>query len=72
MIALETLAKQIETNLNLNSKGIKFAVFADMGKFKKAVSTRTEHEHYTNGVLKVIDSAHTHTGYDRSDTVCYA
>ncbi len=57
MIALETLAKQIETNLNLNSKGIKFAIFADMGKFQKALGTRTEYKHYTNGVLKVIDSA---------------
>lgn len=57
MISLETLANQIETNLNLNSKGIKFRIFSDAGRFKEAIATRTEHERFTNGVLKVVDSA---------------
>lgn len=57
MIALETLAANIEKNLNLNSKGIKFKIMSDAGKFRKALHTRTEHERYTNGLLKVVDSA---------------
>ena len=57
MISLETLANRIETNLNLNSKGIKFRIFSDAGRFKEAIAKRTEHERFTNGVLKVVDSA---------------
>lgn len=57
MIELTTLAANIEKNLNLNSKGIKFKILSDAGDFKKAISTHEQHEHYTNGVLKVVDSA---------------
>lgn len=58
MIAVETLARQIENDLNAAAKtsGIVYKIHTDMGQYKRALKTRTEKQVYTNGVLRIVDS----------------
>ncbi len=57
MISLNTIAESIETGLNANDKNIKFAIFTDAGEYKKAISTRTEKQRFTNGFLQSVSSS---------------
>ena len=61
MIALQTLAQTIENGLNaseaVTQAGIRYVIFSDAGKYKKALETRTQKQRYTNGVLRIVDSS---------------
>jgi len=57
MIALQTLAQTIENALNASQAaekaGIRYVIYSDAGKYKKALETRTQKQRYTNGVLRI-------------------
>lgn len=57
MIKSDTYARIIQDGLNNNAFGIKFRLFTDAGKYKRAMKTRTEKTRYTNGLLSFGTSA---------------
>ncbi|MCH5165648.1 MAG: hypothetical protein J1G01_04535 [Clostridiales bacterium] len=61
MITINTWLNNLQNGLNANAYGIKFALFADGGSYKKAFKTRTAKTRYTNGLLTVGESSITPT-----------